>query len=96
MPLFPLLAPVELHGYKPPQPSHPRARAPAPPRPHKSTPSTPETIVSPKEAKELFSSVDEILKFASEDTELPIKHKVKRKLMKRDEVQPILRRIRRG
>src|ERR1039457_5609171 len=48
---------------------------------------TQETIVSPKEAKELFRSVDEILQFASEDTGLPIKHEVKRRLTKRDEVQ---------
>src|ERR1035438_10056795 len=48
---------------------------------------TRETTVSPKEAKELFRSVDEILQFASEDTGLPIKHKVKRRLTKRDEVQ---------
>jgi hypothetical protein len=48
---------------------------------------SPEKVISPKEAKELFRSVDEILQFASEDTGLPIKHKVKRKLTKRDEVQ---------
>src|SRR5450631_1167343 len=48
---------------------------------------TQETIVSPQEAKELFRSVDEILQFASQDTGLPIKHKVKRRLAKRDEVQ---------
>ncbi len=59
------------------QPSQPPAAAPA----------TPETIVSPKEAKELFRSVDEILQFASQDTGLPIQHKVKRRLTKRDEVQ---------
>ncbi|MGB0116555.1 MAG: hypothetical protein WBP73_07090 [Terriglobales bacterium] len=51
------------------------------------TPATPETTISPKEAKELFRSVDEILEFASHDTDLPIKHKVKRRLTKRDEVQ---------
>ena len=48
---------------------------------------TPETVVSPKEAKALFRSVDEILQFASQDTGLPIEHKVKRRLTKRDEVQ---------
>jgi len=48
---------------------------------------TQETIVSSKEAKALFRSVDEILQFASQDTGLPIKHKVKRRLTKRDEVQ---------
>src|SRR5271163_2908888 len=47
----------------------------------------PETTISSKEAKELFRSVDEILKFASDDTGLPVKHEVKRKLTKRDEVQ---------
>jgi len=46
-----------------------------------------ESTISPKQAKELFRSVDEILQFASDDTGLPIKHKVKRKLTKRDEVQ---------
>lgn len=50
-------------------------------------PPSPETTVSPKEAKELFRSVDEILQFASQDTGLPIQHKVKRRLTKRDEVQ---------
>jgi hypothetical protein len=50
-------------------------------------PPSPETTISSKEAKELFRSVDEILEFASQDTGLPIKHKVKRRLTKRDEVQ---------
>ncbi len=48
------------------------------------------TTISPQEAKELFRSVDEILQFASQDTGLPIKHKVKRRLTKRDEVQSYL------
>ena len=56
------------------------------------TPSTQETIVSSQEAKELFKSVDEILKFASDDTGLPIKHEVKRKLTKRDEVQSYIQK----
>jgi hypothetical protein len=50
----------------------------------------PETTISSKEAKELFHSVDEILQFASQDTGLPIKHNVKRRLTKRDEVQKYL------
>jgi hypothetical protein len=53
---------------------------------------TQETIVSSKEAKELFRSVDEILQFASQDTGLPIKHKVKRRLAKRDEVQAYIQK----
>ena len=54
------------------------------------TPPTPEQIISPEEAKELFRSVDEILQFASQDTGLPIKHEVKRKLIERDQVQSYL------
>jgi hypothetical protein len=51
-----------------------------------------ESTVSSKEAKELFRSVDEILKFASDDTGLPIKHEVKRRLAKRDEVQSYIKK----
>jgi hypothetical protein len=42
--------------------------------------------ISPKEAKELFRSVDDILSFASKDTSLPIHESVKRRLTSRDEV----------
>ncbi|HUM04776.1 MAG TPA: hypothetical protein VLT90_04905 [Terriglobales bacterium] len=47
----------------------------------------PEKTISPAEAKELFKSVDEILEFASQDTKLPIKEKIKRRLVERKEVQ---------
>ncbi len=50
----------------------------------------PEKTISPQEAKELFRSVDELLKFASDDTGLPIKHDIKRKLADRQEVQSYL------
>jgi len=50
------------------------------------TGTTQEQKISPKEADELFREVDEILKFASKDTDLPIKREVKRKLTTRDEV----------
>jgi hypothetical protein len=43
--------------------------------------------VTKAEAKALFRSVDEILEFVSHDTGLPIRHKVKRKLITRDQVQ---------
>ena len=43
--------------------------------------------ITKKQAKELFRSVDEILQFVSQDTGLPIKHKVKRKLITRDKVE---------
>jgi len=49
-------------------------------------PQKPEKKISPKEAKELFRSVDQILQFDSKDTGLPIKHEVKRQLASRDQV----------
>src|SRR5271166_655741 len=45
-----------------------------------------ETKISPKEAEQLFQDVDQILRFASDDTGLPIKKEVKRRLTSRDEV----------
>jgi hypothetical protein len=45
-----------------------------------------EQKISPQEAEKLFRSVDEILLFASKDTQFPIKHEVKRQLVSRDEV----------
>ncbi len=50
------------------------------------TPAKPPTIMTKDEVKELFSSVDEILAFASADTKLPVQHKVKRTLVSRDQV----------
>src|SRR5712691_3527502 len=46
----------------------------------------PEVKITPREAEELFHSVDEILAFDSKHTGLPIKKEVKRKLTSRDEV----------
>ena len=46
----------------------------------------PEHKISGAEAKELFRSVDEILKFASKETGLPQHSRVKRRLVSRDEV----------
>jgi hypothetical protein len=43
--------------------------------------------ITPAEAKELFRSVDEILRFASKDTGLPIKKKVKRTIVSRPQVE---------
>lgn len=50
----------------------------------------PENKISPQEADELFRSVDEILKFASQETALPIHKTVKRRLTSRDEVTAYL------
>jgi hypothetical protein len=49
--------------------------------------SQPETRITKAQAKELFRSVDQILEFASDDTGLPIEHKVKRNLITRQEVE---------
>ena len=42
--------------------------------------------ITPRQAEELFHSVDEILQFDSKETGLPVKHEVKRRLTSRDEV----------
>jgi hypothetical protein len=49
-----------------------------------------ETHITPEQAKQLFSSVDELIKFASEDTGLPIRHEVKRTLTTRAAVEKYL------
>ena len=68
------------------------AQAPPPPeQPQPTQPPAaaqePEHHISKAEADELFRAVDEILKFDSERTGLPIKHPVKRKLTSRAEIQ---------
>lgn len=50
----------------------------------------PETRITPAQAKELFASVDTILQFASGDSKLQIKTKVKRRLTTRDAVEKYL------
>jgi hypothetical protein len=56
------------------------------------TPSTskPATHITPEQAKQLFSLVDELIKFSSEDTGLPIKSTVKRQLITRASVESYL------
>jgi hypothetical protein len=49
--------------------------------------SKPEQKITPAQAKELFASVDTILGFASKDSQLPIRHPVKRRLTTRAEVE---------
>ena len=51
---------------------------------------TPQKPIPPAEANELFKSVDEILKFASQETRLPIKEEVKRRLVDRKEVEAFI------
>jgi hypothetical protein len=49
-----------------------------------------EVKITPRQAEELFHSVDEILEFDSKQTGLPIKKQVKRKLSSREEVVSFL------
>ena len=66
----------------PPAGAQPTGQQPSPPAAEE-----PEHHISQAEAAELFKAVDEILKFDSEATGLPIKHPVKRKLTSRKEVE---------
>ena len=43
-------------------------------------------LITPQQAKELFASVDSILRFDSQDSGLPVHHAVKRRLISREEV----------
>jgi hypothetical protein len=52
----------------------------------KSTTAQPETKITPEQAEQLFHDVDTILDFASNDSSLPKKHEVKRRLASREEV----------
>ena len=67
-------------------------QTPTPPQPQTQQPppgaqqTKPENHITPAQAKELFASVDTILKFASDDSKLSIEHRVKRRLTSRDAV----------
>jgi hypothetical protein len=50
-------------------------------------PAQKETKITPEQKKELFRSINQILSFASDDSQLPIKHEVKKRLISRDEVE---------
>jgi hypothetical protein len=51
----------------------------------------PATHISPEQAKQLFSLVDELIKFSSQETGLPIKSDVKRQLTSRTAVESYLK-----
>ena len=53
--------------------------------------SKPETHITPEEAKQLFALVDQLMKFSSEETGLPINSSVKRQLISRAEVESYLK-----
>jgi len=88
--------PATAHQQPPPAQSSPTpATQSVPPAQPSTTPShrleiePVETVhqITAAEAKELFRSVDEILHFASKDTGLPIKKKVKRTIVSRPQVE---------
>jgi hypothetical protein len=58
----------------------------------KSSTAQPETKITPEQAEQLFHDVDTILDFASNDTSLPKKREVKRRLASRDEVVSYLKK----
>ena len=68
-----------------PKPEQPQQEQPDQSQP-KPEPPKEEVKITPRQAEELFHSVDEILDFDSKQTGLPIKKEVKRKLTSRDEV----------
>ena len=43
--------------------------------------------ISAKQAEEMFRKLDEVLEFVSDDSKLPIRHAIKKKLASRDEVE---------
>jgi hypothetical protein len=71
--------------------TNPPTQAPAQNPPPQTPPAEkPEVKITPRQAEELFHSVDEILAFDSKQTGLPIKKPVKRRLTSRDEVEAYL------
>jgi hypothetical protein len=70
-----------------PRPPAQAAAAQAPPKP---TSKDGETHITPDQAKQLFSLVDQLLKFSSDETGFPIKSDVKRQLTTRAAVESYL------
>jgi hypothetical protein len=83
-------APVYAQDTQPADKSSSPQQSPAaqepPPAPQKDDKEDEEVKITPRQAEELFHSVDEILQFDSQQTGLPVKRNVKRKLTSRDEV----------
>jgi hypothetical protein len=69
----------------PAKPTPPAAQSPSGDKPK------PATHITPDQAKDLFSLVDELIKFSSAETGLPIKSDVKRKITSRAEVEGYLK-----
>lgn len=68
----------------------PPAKPPQATNPTSQPDKQPEKEITPEEAKQLFASVDEILRFASQDSKLPIRGPVNRQLMTRTQFHDYL------
>jgi hypothetical protein len=75
-----------------PTPSTPPQSAPAPTtgQSHANSDAKPGTHITPEQAQQLFALVDELIKFSSQETGLPIKSTVKRQLTTRAAVESYL------
>lgn len=73
----------------PPSPQTPPAGSAQPAQPSDST--TGSSHITPEQAKQLFALVDELMKFSSDETGLPIKSPVKRRMTNRAEVEGYLK-----
>lgn len=74
-----------------PEPQSPQAQAPKAKHPDDSKPQKPaDTHITPEQARQLFALVDQLLQFSSQDSGLPIKSEVKRRLTTRAEVEKYL------
>jgi len=74
----------------------PAQQPPAPtPRPQDQAPATSpgkaQTRITPEQARQLFSLVDELLKFSSQETGLPIKSAIKRQIISRAAVESYMK-----
>jgi hypothetical protein len=78
---------------KPTAPPPPPAGQPAqsPDKSGSAAATAPETHITPEQAKQLFGLVDQLIKFSSQETGLPIKSEVKRQLTTRAEVESYLK-----
>jgi hypothetical protein len=85
------LATAQLYASSAPQaPSNPPSPTPSHSAPQSAPGTKPATHITPEQAQQLFALVDDLLKFSSQETGLPIKDTVKRKMTTRNEVESYL------
>ena len=77
--------PVQAQPAAPPNPQQPQVGAP-----HGNDRSKPPVHITPEQAQQLFSLVDQLIQFSSAESGLPIKNKVKRQLITRASVESYL------